>query len=130
VADATSRDPAASGLLGTVRRMVAAREQANDPWAAAANGILGGIAKLTPAWAPTSAPPIDATQGLLEPFVGLKADASYAPGPRPFLSSDPTGYQGGSLKVVAVGAGNGYCPACVEAIEDAGGLATGRRQQP
>ena len=34
------------------------------------------------------------------------------------------------LKVVAVGAGNGYCPACVDAIEDAGGLATGRRQQP
>ena len=34
------------------------------------------------------------------------------------------------LKVFAVGAGNGYCPACVEAIEGAGGLATGRRQQP
>jgi hypothetical protein len=35
-----------------------------------------------------------------------------------------------NLKTVAVGAGIGYCPACVEAIEEAGGLATGRRQQP
>jgi hypothetical protein len=34
------------------------------------------------------------------------------------------------LQVIAVGAGNGYCPAGVEAIKDAGGLATGRRQQP
>jgi hypothetical protein len=30
------------------------------------------------------------------------------------------------LDVIAVGAGNGYCPAGVEAIEDAGGLAAWR----
>ena len=34
------------------------------------------------------------------------------------------------LDVIAVGAGDGYRSACVEAIEKAGGLATGGRQQP
>jgi hypothetical protein len=99
-AEAAARDPAANGLLGAVGRMVAAREQANnDPWAAAASGR----ATQMPAWAPTSAPPIDATQGLLEPFVNLQpatpagqADASYAPASWAFMSPDPTEYQGDS----------------------------------
>jgi hypothetical protein len=91
------------GLLGGIGRMIAAAQaRASDPLAAATNGILGGIPKLIPAAAPTSAPSIDAAQGLLAPLANFQlapwnaqADASYLPELRSFMSPEPSGYQGG-----------------------------------
>jgi hypothetical protein len=95
---AQASDPAADGLLGGIPKMLAA--QASDP---AANGLLGGIARMLAASAPRDVPPIAAGQRLLgglaslQPAAGnTQPGASYLPGPRPFLSFDPSGYQAGS----------------------------------
>jgi hypothetical protein len=52
---AQASDPAADGLLGGIPKMLAAQATTNDPWNAAANGLLG---------APPNGPPIDAAQDL------------------------------------------------------------------